>query len=609
MGTARSSARWSRPTEAGLAAGEIRAEKRRVLVGTGSPRGGARRRSPPPGRTADAGSRLGQGSPAGRRDGARDDGRPADARDRCRHEPPTAARPPRTGRPAPPAADPAPAAGGPVPAGRARPAHRGPRARRLRQPHPARPDHRGRPARPGRRVGHRTRLRHLPGARPARRGHRGVRRPRPGRPGRRRCSMRCGWAPTRCCAPGSRRTRRCPPPSTWSGPGRRRAPAGTSTPSSAGSPRPTWPPGSTGSRPGSRPDRPSVAGHRAPAVDHRGAAPTRSARPARRTPNCPLPWPPTTCRPSVHLVARPGRIDRDELVGDVRRHRRAVLAVRGLPAARRSRRDPGGRRRSGRGAGRGFAAGRRSRWPRPPVDGQDSRWLDLAAGPGGKAGLLGAIAAGRGATVDAVEVSPHRADLVRRTVAGLPVTVHIADGRDPGLARRVVRPGAAGRARAPAWARCGGDRRPGGGGSPADVAGLVRLQRELLESAARLVRPGGLVGYVTCSPHLAETAGVIGRRPAALDLVDARPYLPGVPGPGRRADRAAVAAPAGHRRDVPGAAAPPGLTGPRPAPHPATPTSDARGPADRTQHPVRRLRPARRGGRAGRTAPTGCTSM
>jgi 16S rRNA (cytosine967-C5)-methyltransferase len=48
-----------------------------------------------------------------------------------------------------------------------------------------------------------------------------------------------------------------------------------------------------------------------------------------------------------------------------------------------------------------------------------------------------------------------------------------------------------------------------------------------------VVRPGGgLVGYVTCSPHLAETHTVVtdvleARRDAVW--VDARPYLPGVP--------------------------------------------------------------------------------
>ena len=44
---------------------------------------------------------------------------------------------------------------------------------------------------------------------------------------------------------------------------------------------------------------------------------------------------------------------------------------------------------------------------------------------------------------------------------------------------------------------------------PEDVAGLTRLQRELLAAALRHVRPGGVVAYVTCSPHLAETVGVV----------------------------------------------------------------------------------------------------
>lgn len=64
---------------------------------------------------------------------------------------------------------------------------------------------------------------------------------------------------------------------------------------------------------------------------------------------------------------------------------------------------------------------------------------------------------------------------------------------------------------------------------PSDVADLVQLQQELLRAAAGHVRVGGLVGYVTCSPHLAETLGVVGRLPDTLEPVDARPFLPGVP--------------------------------------------------------------------------------
>ena len=231
--------------------------------------------------------------------------------------------------------------------------------------------------------------------------------------------------------------------------------------------------------------------------------------------------------PAVHLVARPGRIGRDEL----------VAASGGLPA----RYSPFGVYLGGGdpGAVRAVADGRAAvqdegsqlvatALATATLDGPDGRWLDLAAGPGGKAGLLGALAAQRGAVLDAVEITPHRADLVRQTVRGLPVTVHTADGRDPGLPPasfdRVILDapctglGALRRRPEARWRR-----------QPSDVAPLVEVQEQLLASAARLVRPGGVVGYVTCSPHLAETAAVISRRPAGLDLIDARPLLPGLP--------------------------------------------------------------------------------
>jgi 16S rRNA (cytosine967-C5)-methyltransferase len=61
--------------------------------------------------------------------------------------------------------------------------------------------------------------------------------------------------------------------------------------------------------------------------------------------------------------------------------------------------------------------------------------------------------------------------------------------------------------------------------SPADLPPLVALQAELLAAARRLVRPGGVVGYVTCSPHLAETVDQVATAP----LRDARPLFAGVP--------------------------------------------------------------------------------
>lgn len=231
--------------------------------------------------------------------------------------------------------------------------------------------------------------------------------------------------------------------------------------------------------------------------------------------------------PLVHLVARPGRIGRDELVTQsggrpARFSPFGVYLDEGNPGRIRAVADG---RAAVQDEGSQLVA---LALARAPVDGTDARWLDLAAGPGGKAALLGALAAQRGAALDAIEPAPHRADLVRAATAGLPVTVHTADGRDPDLPAasfdRVLLDapctglGALRRRPESRWRR-----------TPADVALLVRLQRELLESAARLVRPGGLVAYATCSPHLSETAGVIARRPDGLDLIDARPYFPGLP--------------------------------------------------------------------------------
>jgi 16S rRNA (cytosine967-C5)-methyltransferase len=175
-----------------------------------------------------------------------------------------------------------------------------------------------------------------------------------------------------------------------------------------------------------------------------------------------------------------------------------------------------------------------------PLDGLDRRWLDLCAGPGGKAALLGALAAERGGELTAVEVSAHRAALVGRAVAGLPVTVVVADGRTVGERPELPERGFD---RVLVDAPCTGlgalRRRPEARWrrQPGDVPALTRLQRELLGAALRAVRPGGLVAYVTCSPHLAETRVLVADvvRRTGAELVDARPLFPGVPdlgGPG-----------------------------------------------------------------------------
>jgi len=172
----------------------------------------------------------------------------------------------------------------------------------------------------------------------------------------------------------------------------------------------------------------------------------------------------------------------------------------------------------------------------------DRRWLDLCAGPGGKARLLAGLAAGRGARLVASDVREHRARLVQAAVSATGAGAAIvADGTEPAW-----RPGSFDRVIADV--PCSGlgalRRRPDARWrkSPADVAALGPLQRSLLRSAIDAARPGGVIAYVTCSPHVAETRAVVGEVTAARDdvlLLDAPALLSEVPdlacpGPGGR---------------------------------------------------------------------------
>jgi 16S rRNA (cytosine967-C5)-methyltransferase len=175
-----------------------------------------------------------------------------------------------------------------------------------------------------------------------------------------------------------------------------------------------------------------------------------------------------------------------------------------------------------------------------PIEGSDARWLDLCAGPGGKAGLLGALAAERGAALTAVEIAEHRARLVELAVRGLPVSVLHTDGRSVGKDADLPE---ASFDRVLVDAPCTGlgslRRRPESRWrrQPSDLPPLTRLQRELLAAALRAVRPGGLVAYVTCSPHTVEThvsvTEAARRSGVPVDFVDARTLMPpGMPGLG-----------------------------------------------------------------------------
>ena len=230
-------------------------------------------------------------------------------------------------------------------------------------------------------------------------------------------------------------------------------------------------------------------------------------------------------RPPVHLVARPGQITTAELalLADGEPGRLSPYCVYS-PGGDPGRLDVVREGLAGvQDEGSQLVA---LALTRAELDGPDGgRWLDLCAGPGGKAALLGSLAEAVGAHVDAVELSEHRADLIGAVTADLPVTVIVGDGRDPGLE--------SGYDRVLVDAPCTGlgslRRRPEARWRrlPADVDSLVPLQRELLTSALALVRPGGIVVYSTCSPHPRETVGVVETVCAATgaELVDVRGFL------------------------------------------------------------------------------------
>jgi len=164
------------------------------------------------------------------------------------------------------------------------------------------------------------------------------------------------------------------------------------------------------------------------------------------------------------------------------------------------------------------------------------RWLDLCAGPGGKAALLAAEARAGGATLVANEVSPVRAKLVRNALAALadPPQVLEEDGRDLGfrLAGTLDRVlldapctglGALRRRPEARWRK-----------QPADVPELTALQLELLAAAAAALKPGGLLVYATCSPHVAETrvAVACAVRDYGLSMLDTPAVLRSIASPG-----------------------------------------------------------------------------
>jgi len=230
-------------------------------------------------------------------------------------------------------------------------------------------------------------------------------------------------------------------------------------------------------------------------------------------------------RPAVHLAARPGAVTAEEVAvavdGTVGRYSPyAVYLPGGDPGRLEAVRD-----------GQALVQDEGSQLVAralvlAELEGADGgRWMDLCAGPGGKTALLAALGATSGAHVTAIEPAPRRADLVEQNTRGLDVEVLRVDGREPpvepGFDRVLVDApctglGALRRRPEARWRR-----------TSADVPQLAKLQRELLASAIHLTRPGGVVLYATCSPHLAETVGVVADalRRHPVTALDARPLF------------------------------------------------------------------------------------
>ncbi len=154
-------------------------------------------------------------------------------------------------------------------------------------------------------------------------------------------------------------------------------------------------------------------------------------------------------------------------------------------------------------------------------------WLDMCAGPGGKAAYLyHSLRTFRPAdTFIANEISEHRAALVAQVIPSNFVKVGagqalgqsderydriLIDAPCTGLGALRRRPEAR-------WRR-----------TMQDLKELVVIQRELLDSATEILSKNGLIAYVTCSPHLAETRLQVADflyRHKDFEVVNIKPFI------------------------------------------------------------------------------------
>jgi 16S rRNA (cytosine967-C5)-methyltransferase len=163
------------------------------------------------------------------------------------------------------------------------------------------------------------------------------------------------------------------------------------------------------------------------------------------------------------------------------------------------------------------------------VDQPESAWLDMCAGPGGKAAILAGFAPQHNAQLTAIEPIAGRARLVENSLRNAPgdPQVIVIDAREFETTQKFDRIlvdapctglGALRRRPEARWRK-----------QPSDVAVLAKLQTELLAKAAQLVKAGGVIGYATCSPHIAETDSIVNdfmKNNPGFELMDISQALP-----------------------------------------------------------------------------------
>jgi 16S rRNA (cytosine967-C5)-methyltransferase len=210
--------------------------------------------------------------------------------------------------------------------------------------------------------------------------------------------------------------------------------------------------------------------------------------------------------PRVTLAALPGLAEPSDLPGTGTEYSPVGMRLGGGDPAAIDAVQRGAARVQDEGSQLAALALSRARPVRP-----GEQWLDLCAGPGGKAALLAAEAAQGGARLVANELVPARAGLVRNALAAISPAPEVWEGdgtligsAHPGRFDRILLDapctglGALRRRPEARWRK-----------QPSDVAGLGQLQQALLRSAIDALAPGGLLAYVTCSPHAAETKSIV----------------------------------------------------------------------------------------------------